>query len=302
LNCHEDIHKGRFGNNCESCHSTDSFRNIKNKDKFDHDKTGFKLIGKHNSVECRECHKGGLTAKLKFQNCFDCHEDFHRGQFIENGKMKDCDVCHNENGFKPSLFTIEKHNELKFGLLGGHLAIPCESCHKKEKDWRFKFNDNKCITCHENVHGNAISQKFWDNGNCETCHVLENWHVVNFSHSTTGFELLGKHKTVQCGACHKINRNSKIEYKFSQLSSSCEDCHTDIHYGQFQKSGKTDCQSCHAFVDWQPVKFSHSVSRFKLDGAHQKVVCIKCHPKINEDGKEFIKFKFNEIKCSNCHS
>ncbi|OGU34024.1 MAG: cytochrome C [Ignavibacteria bacterium GWB2_35_6b] len=302
LDCHKDIHEGKFGTNCESCHSTESFGIIKNKANFNHDRTGFKLIGKHNFVECNQCHKNGLTAKLKFGNCTDCHVDFHKGQFVEINKVRDCKECHNEDGFKPSLFTIENHNKLKFSLMGGHLAVPCENCHVKENIWKFKFDNNKCINCHENIHGNSISQEFWNNGNCESCHVFENWHVVNFNHSVTGFELLGVHKTIQCSACHKNNDNNTVKYIFSQLESSCEKCHKDIHYGQFQKMGKTNCESCHAFMNWEPVKFSHTISRFKLDGAHMNVACIKCHPKVTENGFQFVKYQFSEIKCSNCHS
>lgn len=301
MDCHEDIHKGKFGTNCESCHSAESFHKLKNKESFDHDRTGFKLIGKHNSVECGQCHKNGFKVKLKSAACIDCHKDYHNGEFAENNKTRDCKDCHNEKGFQPSLFTIEKHNDLDFSLLGGHLAVPCENCHRKEKEWEFRFSDNKCVNCHENIHGNTISQKFWSNGNCESCHVFDNWHVVNFKHIETGFELLGVHKTIQCGVCHKDD-NSNFKYKFLQLNNACESCHRDIHHGQFRKSEKTLCESCHAFVNWEPVKFSHAVSRFKLDGAHKNVACVKCHPKVTEGGVEFVKYKFSEIKCSSCHS
>lgn len=302
IDCHKDIHNGKLGDNCESCHSTISFKNIKNKERFDHDKTGFKLIGKHNNVECRDCHKNGLTAKLKYQNCYNCHTDFHNGQFTENGKITDCNACHNINGFKPSLFSIEKHNESGFMLMGSHLAVPCENCHRKENLWNFGFENNKCITCHENVHGNTIGQKYWHDGNCESCHGFNSWQVAKFNHSETGFELIGKHKNLDCGSCHKTSDGSNVSFKFSSLSGQCEDCHNDIHYGQFRSNGKTNCEACHAFADWRPVKFSHVVSRFKLDGAHKNVPCIKCHSKIEQNGREYIKYKFDEIKCSNCHS
>lgn len=302
FDCHTDIHKGKFGKNCESCHSTNSFKDIKNRNGFDHNLTGFQLVGKHVLVECNKCHKNGLTSKLKYANCTDCHKDFHKGQFVDNEKIKDCKECHTEDGFRPSLYTITNHNRTNFGLIGGHLAVPCERCHLKGNDWNFKFDNNKCINCHENIHGSTISQKFWDDGNCATCHIFDNWHVVNFNHSLTNFELLGIHKTIKCNACHLNNDASNAKYKFSQLDKGCENCHKDVHNKQFQYSGNTNCEACHAYMNWQPVKFSHTVSRFKLDGAHQNVACIKCHPKVIEKGVQFVKFKFDEIKCSNCHS
>jgi len=122
--CHKDVHQGKFGSDCQSCHSTNSFHQI-NQSAFDHSKTNFPLVGKHNSVKCSDCHKENLSSKPKHGKCIDCHKDFHKGEFTENGLIKDCKACHNEFGFLPSLYTVEKHNTTKFQLTGSHLAVPC---------------------------------------------------------------------------------------------------------------------------------------------------------------------------------
>ena len=64
-NCHKDIHDNQFGQNCTECHSEESFKTVKGISTFDHNKTNFKLAGKHQSLGCKTCHKVSLTAPLK---------------------------------------------------------------------------------------------------------------------------------------------------------------------------------------------------------------------------------------------
>src|SRR3989339_130634 len=66
VSCHQDLHQGRFGDKCSSCHVTESFHTIKNLTNFDHAKTNYPLLGKHTNVDCKACHKNGLNTKPKF--------------------------------------------------------------------------------------------------------------------------------------------------------------------------------------------------------------------------------------------
>ena len=141
-NCHRDFHKGRFGSNCLKCHSTVSFKRVKNLNNFNHSKTRFPLKGEHKFVECSQCHTSGFKKKLKFKLCTDCHADKHSGQFTKNGIVTDCVHCHNVKGFSPSTFSVDDHNKTNFGLVGSHLAIPCSSCHLKNDNYTFKFKNN----------------------------------------------------------------------------------------------------------------------------------------------------------------
>ena len=53
---------------------------------------------------------------------------------------------------------------------------------------------------------------------------------------------------------------------------------------------------------WKAEKFDHNRdSKFKLDGAHLKVDCRKCHKETVVDGKPYITFKPLETACSSCH-
>ncbi len=300
VSCHKDAHQGKFGKNCETCHSISSFKNI-NRQSFDHSKTNFSLIGKHQIVQCDQCHKESITAKIKHELCVDCHSDFHNGQFIHEEKIEDCLSCHNESGFKPSLYTIEKHNN-KFQLTGSHLAVPCQGCHLKSETWSFKLAETRCIDCHKNVHGSELTEKFLPNNDCTLCHSTERWNTVTFDHEKTAFKLLGKHVDVSCKTCHyKENTKEVIGYKFVSLGKDCVTCHKDEHFGQFNQE-EDKCLACHSFNDWKPVKFDHNKTKFLLDGAHKKLNCSLCHKTVREGGTIFVKYKLKDFKCAACHS
>ncbi len=296
--CHEDVHKGKFGNNCLHCHNYISFRSV-SKQGFDHSKTNFPLKGKHQFVNCQDCHHQKLTTPIKHNLCIDCHSDYHKGEFTLNNKIRDCKDCHSEDGFTPSRFTIELHQELKFRLTGGHLAVECKSCHYKNNEWKFRFSSFTCVSCHSNVHKDEISQRFIENNKCENCHNTSNWQVNNFDHNQTKFVLIGKHLSISCSDCHIIKTDAGKIHKFKSIKNECLSCHEDYHYTQYNSN---ECSNCHTFEGWKPTIFDHNAANFKLEGAHLKVDCIKCHPvqKRNDRGN-FILFKTRRVKCIECH-
>ena len=298
--CHKDVHQGKFGINCQSCHNENSFHQI-NKSSFDHSKTNFPLLGKHAFVKCDDCHKTSISTKLKYEKCYDCHADYHKGDFTENGVLKDCSSCHNENGFTPVHYSIEDHNKTEFKLTGSHLAVPCGSCHYKNDTWHFKNIGTKCIDCHNNVHGQEISAKFMGNNNCSGCHSSRSWSAISFEHDKTNFPLLGKHVEVSCRSCHYKKNNNEVsgEFKFVSLDSKCLACHNDYHHGQFNDS---ECEKCHTFDNWKPTKFDHNKSKFSLEGAHSKIECSRCHKVVNENNVSFVRYKIENFKCASCHS
>jgi hypothetical protein len=299
--CHKDVHKGAFGADCKSCHSVNGF-NIINRNAFDHSKTKYPLIGKHRTVKCNDCHKGINKTKPIFAKCTDCHNDFHKGDFTQNSVVKDCENCHSVQGFSPALFTIEEHNNSKFKLEGSHLAVACRQCHNKEKDWKFRNIGLRCQDCHQNVHGKEISEKFIPENKCESCHETENWHKITFDHNSTKFVLLGKHLTSSCSSCHYPIINGKKEFRFVSLNNNCEQCHKDIHLGQFKSDGISLCEKCHAFDNWKATKFDHSKASFSTEGAHKTLECSKCHKKVSESGNSYINYKIKDFKCASCHS
>lgn len=299
--CHSDIHKGKFGSDCQSCHNTSSFHSI-SKSSFDHNKTNFQLLGKHNNIRCNECHKTNITTKLKHEKCNDCHTDYHKGEFTELNGSKDCSICHNEAGFTPSLFTIQMHNETKFVLTGAHLAIACKNCHLKSESWHFRNIGSECIICHNNIHGNELTEKYFPVNDCGFCHTTNGWNAINFDHSKTDFILEGKHQNVQCGKCHSKETSEVKHFKFASLKSNCEACHYDIHFGQFGVNEKSACVRCHTFNNWKPEKFDHEKTNFSLQGAHSKLSCQQCHKIKTINGNNFVMYKLEDFRCVSCHS
>ena len=301
-NCHKDVHEDKFGQDCKKCHTEESFHLIKETGNFNHDKTDFKLVGKHQALDCKKCHKRNLIDKIKSEHCWDCHADYHKNEFTKNGVMQDCDQCHNNNGFTETLYTIEKHNTLNFKLEGGHLATPCIACHMKQEKWTFVKIGSLCIDCHQNTHKGFIQEKYFPNGKCTECHTINNWKTPEFDHSRTNFKLQGAHGKVKCTTCHYLkNETGIIIQKFEGLSMDCVNCHKNSHESQFDINGKTDCLRCHGLDNWKQTIFDHKQARFKLEGAHLKVSCEKCHKEvINANGK-FIVYKNNKLLCSDCH-
>lgn len=300
--CHNDVHKNKFGQNCAQCHSEESFHIIKGIRNFDHNKTVYKLEGKHQGVSCKLCHKAKYTASIKHEKCSDCHLDFHKGEFAKKDIKSDCDLCHNINGFEKTLYTIEQHNTTVFPLLGAHPASPCVDCHKKAVKWTFRNIGKKCADCHTNIHKDEINRKYYPEDNCKSCHDENKWSAVKFEHSATNFKLEGAHTTQPCRKCHfRKNADGSEQQKFSNLSVSCSACHKDKHFKQFDKEGETACTICHETANWNPTKFNHANTTFKLEGKHENVPCKDCHKPTEVDKIKYIHFKIDE-KCESCHS
>ncbi len=302
-NCHKDPHENKFGQNCADCHNNESFTAVGGVKNFDHNKTDFKLEGKHQNIACKSCHKIKFTTPLNFKRCTDCHKDYHNKQFAKNGVSPDCSTCHNVKGFTEFSYTIEQHNAGVFPLKGAHVATPCFACHKKEEKWKFKEIGQSCKDCHVNIHNTFISDKYYPEANCGSCHNVSKWNDVKFDHKKTQFELEGAHSRQTCRDCHfNKEKTGHANQKFAGLATNCVSCHKDVHFKQFENDGITDCKLCHNPDSFRPAsKFDHSKTRFVLDGKHLNVACSKCHNEVTEQGSTFVLYKTNKLKCEDCH-
>jgi hypothetical protein len=302
-NCHRDPHQDKFGQNCSECHNETSFAIVRGANKFDHNKTNFRLEDKHLAVNCKLCHKTKFTDPLKFKLCTDCHNDYHEGQFAEKEISPDCSKCHTTKGFSLFSYTLEQHNLSSFPLQGAHVATACIDCHKKQKDWSFKGIGRNCKDCHNDIHKNLIDEKYYPGEECKMCHNTGSWGDIRFDHSKTVFSLTGVHGNQKCEACHLINGSDGIGHeKFSGLSTNCSSCHLDKHFKQFEKNGITDCVECHDTENWKASKFDHNNTDFKLDGKHVNVPCVKCHKPQQEGSNFYVKYKLKVFTCESCHS
>jgi hypothetical protein len=322
VDCHKpDPHKGQFEarpkkGECAECHTLDGWK----PSLFgvnEHDTSQYPLKGKHIKVDCAKCHipAGKDTIyKVKFAQCTDCHKDAHDNQFAAAPNNNRCENCHTVVDFHRTTYTIAKHRSSRFALTGAHVAVACGDCHKlgmggrTDKILPFHFEDRTCTSCHKDPHKGEFNDRMARrraNGTpfgCEACHNTKSWADINgFDHAKTKFPLLGAHRTVACGDCHKAT--TTYESRFKGTPQQCEACHIDFHEGQFvAKDGKTHCADCHNVQKWIPSTFDHDKTRLALTGGHAKVPCAKCHTQTKLVGdKIVIIYKNTPVKCADCH-
>jgi hypothetical protein len=306
--CHTTPHGAKFADRtCQSCHTTVSWKETPKKG-FDHNLTAYKLVGKHALVQCSGCHTkmvgGKPTNKLHmaFKKCTDCHADKHDGAFASKYK-NDCAICHTEQGYTPSVYTLSQHNQSHFPLTGSHIATLCGQCHRTKTNNKlyFRYESMECVSCHKDPHKGAFKKVMQETG-CGKCHTTDEWKAVSFDHSKTEFALKDKHTSVACAQCHKSMLSDGISIELTKLEKRCESCHKDIHQSQFAISEKTECSTCHREEGWKNVTFNHETqSSFSLTGAHAKVECKACHRSEQANGATFIRFKPLDRKCESCH-
>lgn len=224
---------------------------------FDHAAvTGWTLAGSHADVACAACHADQVFENTTVE-CVGCHalDDAHDGQ-----RGRDCSGCHDEGNWKQASF--DHAASTGFALRGAHSALPCSSCHVKDRASAELPKD--CAGCHS-----ADDPHQGRRGNdCAACHREDEWSVA-FDHlKNTGFPLLGAHAELTCQSCH----TGRLE---DPLPSECEDCHAadDPHRGQLPA-----CIDCHDPEGWrEPLRFDHEFTHFPLLGMHKLASCEQCH-------------------------
>lgn len=327
VSCHPDTHSGKLGTVCTTCHTTSSWRTEAGKmaggAKFDHDRTGYPLRGRHVGVSCKDCHLPGRPLRAKHERCTDCHADAHYGQFAKRADRGRCESCHDVSGFVPARYALEDHQKTAYPLAGAHLAVPCDACHKKLAPQAiralvpggplgssssptpvFRFAATRCVSCHADPHKGEVDAHV-KKGGCEACHKVDSWKTTTFDHGTTKFVLTGGHAKPPCSACHpRVDKGTARErVRFAGLSLACESCHEDPHVGQFKTAaGSVACDRCHTTTDVRATRFDHNRdSAYPLDGAHAKVACAACHPTEKRGLPGFVRYKPLGKACKDCH-
>lgn len=272
--CHaeDDVHRGSRGTNCSSCHTTAGWRQVT----FDHDSTGFPLVGGHAQASCQSCHGAGNTIKKPPRDCYSCHkdDDSHQG---ENGTQ--CGDCHVPRSWNRIEFD---HNRMtEFPLRGAHRSATCESCHVQPP--KVAAPPTTCIGCHQEDD----AHKGGNGTDCARCHTEDNWEKVDFDHNTmTDFPLLGKHAAARCEDCH-VEASDQVK-----LIPQCASCHyeDDVHRAELGPS----CGRCHDSNDWKTnISFDHALAAFPLLGKHAEVECQSCHKDQT--------FAAAGTRCADCH-
>lgn len=299
--CHTDPHDGRFGRDCESCHTVDGWKKIiKRLDETEfHDKTRFPLVGAHKSVKCTACHGPlpGMKQKFKglaFARCDDCHYDAHVGQLGALAKKgaDDCSKCHDLEAFFPARYELADHAKTKYPLEGAHEVAPCRGCHPKKEElakkidpklldlirvrkrpklFSFAFfrvtDTDDCAKCHEDVHAGQFAERMKKAAGCTTCHVVESFEKVKLDHDKdTNYPLTGKHRDAACAGCHvpgPVGKPAKNVVVYRGVDEACASCHPDVHFAQLAgPAPTTGCDGCHTTEEFAKTKFDHQDPRF----------------------------------------
>src|SRR5215471_16109190 len=115
---------------------------------------------------------------------------------------------------------------------------------------------------------------------------------TQFDHLTTGFELLGQHRDLQCEACH-------VNAIFKGTPKTCASCHgvgTQIRATSKPANHimSTDqCDACHTPIAWKPaVNFDHTQTRGS---------CSTCHNGGQAQGKP-PNHIVTDLECDACHT
>lgn len=274
--CHEsdDVHKGRSGTDCDSCHNPVSWTDTS----FSHERdTTFALSGKHSELTCDDCHSDEPFSDRLESNCLSCHldDDEHKGHFGAQ-----CQACHSDSSWSESAFNHDM--DTGHSLLGAHSSIACSDCHIEPVfDVSLQGGCNDCHVGDDPHKGDQGIQ-------CNDCHNEVSWQDdVFFDHGLTMFPLLGEHESTECASCH-------LTHVFTEASTDCVDCHQeeDPHGGRYQPL----CADCHTPVDWNRWFFDHDVSTsFRLDGAHANATCDGCHR------QSLVSMKKTGSRCGDCH-
>ncbi|MBF0169904.1 MAG: hypothetical protein HQK87_02250 [Nitrospinae bacterium] len=310
------IHGAQFaGKDCAECHTEKGWEPTT----FVHDRSPYKLHGKHQQVKCAKCHKptpdGAVTAydgererrilyrPIDTKSCAakGCHADEHKGLF---GK-KECAECHVVAGWKDMSATFDHGLDTHFRLTGKHRLTDCAKCHVKGSDGKAKWKPLPvdCLGCHkrDDKHKGSYGEK------CANCHSAASWSPIPAAHDNTAFPLKGTHKQLICVDCHKKGNGD-----FSGLSPDCSQCHTDPHLNQFGRL----CGDCHTESNWDPTQFVHAMTGFRLEGGHRFADCRACHVgryyrtldsqclscHLKDYGRGAAFHSHSQLDCESCHS
>jgi cytochrome c7-like protein len=260
--CHQDVHQGRLGAECESCHEQTNWSPTGQI--AEHARTRFPLIGAHAAITCDRCHPGigsGIFEVLNTE-CVSCHqatlaratEPDHMAQ----GWVQNCEECH-----LPTIWKGAGFRHRTFPLTGAHKQADCTVCHQGGV---YSGLPNQCVDCHLDNYLATTDPDHQVGGfsqNCESCHSTNAWRPAGFDH--TG------------------------------VTSGCVDCHLD----NYQATTNPDhavagfpqtCETCHSTNSWFGATFDH---RFPINsGNHKNLDCIECH--LNPGN-------FADFSCIDCH-
>lgn len=337
--CHEDVHQGKFGADCSSCHGQE--RPFEDAANFVHP-ASFPLVGGH-ARECAECHdpKGPYAMELVFgrpaRSCGACHDSRHAPEFLEGVASltgipppAGCALCHDAaRGAFPSdspAMPPELHLASGFDLAKPHERASCADCHAPAlASFEQRYPGRKaeaCADCHGDPHRGEFALGAFRGAACVDCHARDTFESHSFDvadHASAAFALTGAHVRAQCDDCHApLAQGAEGPRDFRSEKRTCEACHADVHRGEFARlaaargqpaPGCAECHDTESFSRVELASFDHGRrTRFELAGAHLRAECESCHPRSTRaelPGRSFgfasERFPGPSDRCDTCH-
>jgi hypothetical protein len=207
---------------------------------FDHNRTGFPLLGAHAQTDCQSCHFGGV-----FQ-----------------GTPRQCALCHVQGSRRAVTFKPANHVQTN---------QPCELCHTNTVAWtgaRFQHSgvvSGACTQCHNGsmAPGKPAGHVF-TTASCDTCHRTTAWIPATFNHAnvTPG----------SCAQCHNGTTATGKPANHIATTASCDLCHTTSTWlgAKFDHTGVTPgtCETCHNGTTATGKSSSHMPTTVSCDACH----------------------------------
>jgi hypothetical protein len=310
--CHEDLHLGQLGQDCEACHAQTDWPPRGQIAR--HALTRFPLVGAHAVTQCIQCHAGseaGIFTPTD-ASCSACHLDDALATTMPShaaqGWIADCERCHTPIAWSGAAF-----NHGFFPLTGAHAAAACEACHVGGV---FAGLTTNCYSCHADDYLGAQDPNHVTAGiptSCQDCHGTASWSGARFDHKgITGACAdchLGDYQTARdpdhvalgfpltCQNCHNTQRWSGAGFNHSGITESCVTCHLSDYNATTDPNHSVlgfphACETCHNTTSWSGANFSHPW--FPINsGPHANRNCSDCHP---------APANFAVFSCTDCHA
>lgn len=267
------------------------------------------LVPENGAVSCEKCHTVNGFQRVLFENEMHATTRF---PLEGSHQVVPCNLCHTSDARLPSRVPARVRREVtskgrSLLVSDARLRLPDVFDQKAGK-----AEPARCQACHDDVHRGQFERPASPEDAkagkkaCVQCHSPQSTFAeLKFNHDESRFPLTGKHKDVACDACHtqspaKGPMRGAVVYR--PLSFACASCHADVHVGQLAKAGSTECASCHTTEAFKPGKFDHDVqSTFPLEGRHEQVQCVRCHPSVDAKGTLIARYKPVPAGCVTCH-
>jgi hypothetical protein len=324
-----DFNHAGISNNCESCHDG-SFNNA-----------AAGAIGKNASHipsqnVCVTCHTnttlGGFAPSdfltTVHPNIVTGCEGCHTTKFIKNNPAlvkttthlpttQDCDVCHTNATFTPSIFD---HS----GITGN-----CSSCHDGSVNnvaaGALGTTPNHPVTTADCGACHAVGQNFTDGtfdhsgitNNCSSCHGDTPTATPTGPKKDPGHVITNE----DCSVCHVVGTFANARFNHTGIVNNCVACHADPGAIATVKHGAhipttQDCSVCHNTTAFSGARFDHQNIVNNCESCHDGAIargktpppnhvpttgdCVDCH---QTTGFKPATFEHTGIvdNCRSCH-